>query len=262
VSDKMPRIAREKSKSGIYHVMLRGANRQEIFHDEEDCARFLETLERYKKKSEMRVYGWCLMGNHVHLLLQESREELAVTMKRIGVSFAWFYNWKYKTTGHLFQDRYKSEKVEDDEYLIAVIRYIHQNPVKAGMVKKPGEWKWSSCQGYYGNGCYPPLLLDSELILGIFSDDRRAAVSRFIEYNEIENEDNFLDDTVRARLTDEEARVEISKVITGYEIAKIKSLPKAQRNEIIARVKEIDGITQRQVSRILGISLSLICRAK
>lgn len=70
----------------------------------------------------MGVHGWCFMGNHVHLLLQEGKEELAVTMKRIGVSYAWYYNLKYKSTGHLFQDRYKSENIESDENLLAVIR--------------------------------------------------------------------------------------------------------------------------------------------
>ncbi|MDF2524712.1 MAG: hypothetical protein K0R31_2353 [Clostridiales bacterium] len=257
----MSRIARERSRSGIYHVMLRGANRQEIFHDEEDCLRFLETLERYKKKGELRVYGWCLMGNHVHLLLKEGKEELAVTMKRIGVSFAWFYNWKYKTTGHLFQDRYKSEKVESDEYLMAVVRYIHQNPVKAGIVKKPGDWKWSSCQGYYGNGNYAPTLLDSGLILGFFSDERKMGIKGFIEFNETINEDEFLDDTVKTHLTDDEAKIEIKKVIAGYEITEIKGLPKLQRDEIVVRIKKIESLTQRQISRILGISLSLINRS-
>ena len=67
----MPRYAREKSKSGIYHIILRGANKQEIFHDDEDKLRFLETLDRYKGKSKMKVYGWCLMGNHVHLFIGE-----------------------------------------------------------------------------------------------------------------------------------------------------------------------------------------------
>ena len=71
----MPRIPRQRSESGIYHIMLRGTNRQEIFHDDEDCLRFLETLDRFKKKSELKVYGWCLMGTHVHLLLGEGKEE-------------------------------------------------------------------------------------------------------------------------------------------------------------------------------------------
>jgi len=257
----MPRIARQKCESGIYHIMLRGANRQEIFHDEEDCTRFLEILGKYKKNCEIKVYGWCIMGNHVHLLLKEGNEEMSVTMKRIGVSYAWFYNFKYKTTGHLFQDRYKSEGIKSEEHLLAVIRYIHQNPVKAGIVSNPKEWKWSSCHGYYGNDSYPPSLLDSGFILGIFSEDLKTSVKRFKEYNEMENEDKFLDDEVKSRLTDEEAREEINKIIEGYEIANIKNLPKSQRDEIVARVKNIDGITQRQISRIFGISLSLINRA-
>ncbi|WP_245989507.1 transposase [Ureibacillus thermophilus] len=105
------------SKTGIYHVMLRGANRQEIFHDDEDRLKFLEILTKYKKKVEMKVYAWCLMNNHVHLLIREGNERLSVTMKRIGVSYVQYYHWKYFTTGHLFQDRFKSENVETKHYL-------------------------------------------------------------------------------------------------------------------------------------------------
>ncbi|SCZ05962.1 REP-associated tyrosine transposase [Alkaliphilus peptidifermentans] len=257
----MPRQAREKSESGIYHIMLRGTNRQEIFHDDEDCQRFIETLAKYKQKSDIKVYGWCLMGNHVHLLIGEGKEELPRFMKRIGVSYVWYYNRKYKTTGHLFQDRYKSEKVESDEYLLAVVRYIHQNPVKAGIAKTPGEWKWSSCQSYYRKKPYPVELLDMEYILCLFSEDLTTALRRFIEYNEEENRDSFLDDTDKKDYSDEEARVEIGKMIAGYEIAQVKALSKAQRDEIVAKVKKIEGLTQRQISRILGISLSLVNRA-
>ncbi len=257
----MPRTARKKSKSGIYHIMLRGANRQEIFHDEKDHVKFLEILERYKMKSEMKVYAWCLMGNHVHLLVKEGNEALAITMKRIGVSYVSFYNWKYRTTGHLFQDRYRSENVESDRYLFAVIRYIHQNPVKVGLVKKPESWNWSSCQAYYGKECDPLFLLDSDFILGIFSENRKEGMRRFKEYNEMENKDKFMDDEENRRLSDEEAGKRIGAVVKGYEIASIKSLPKLQRDEIVYKIKKIEGITQRQIARILGISLSLINRA-
>jgi REP element-mobilizing transposase RayT len=257
----MPRKARRKSESGVYHIMLRGANRQEIFHDEEDHIRFLETLDRYKRKSEIKVYGWCLMSNHIHLLFQEGKEELAVTMKRIGVSYVWFYNQKYKTMGHLFQDRYKSESIESDEYLMSVARYIHQNPVKAGMVKKPDEWEWSSCQGYYGREYYPPFMLDRDLVLDMFSQNKETAIQRFMKYNEIESEDRHLEDEIKVRFTDEEAREEIKKILNGYEIANIKSLVKSERDEMIGRIKKIEGLTQRQISRIFGISLTLVNRA-
>jgi REP element-mobilizing transposase RayT len=180
----MPRTARGKSKSGIYHIIIRGANRQEIFHDKQDNLRFLEILERFKEKTEIKIHGWCLMNNHIHLLMEEGNEELATTMKRIGVSFVGYYHLKYDTTGHLFQDRYKSENVESEEYLITVIRYIHQNPVKAGLVSMPQEWKWSSCAEYYGEKPYQEGLLDGELILKLFSDDKYVAIKKFREFNE------------------------------------------------------------------------------
>jgi len=259
----MPRGARVKSESGIYHIMLRGANRQEIFHDDEDCLKFLDTIEKYKTKLEMRVYAWCLMGNHVHLLLSEGNEDISITMKRIGVSFVWYYNWKYKTTGHLFQDRFKSENVESDEYLLTVVRYIHQNPVEAGIVKRADEWKWSSCRGYYGKSVYPRNLLDYDFILRMFSADINIAKKRFKEFNEIKNNDKCLDDRVneRRRLSDEEARLEIKKLLGVIEIAQVKSLPKMKRNEVLRKVKGIDGLAQRQAARILGVSPNLIFKA-
>jgi REP element-mobilizing transposase RayT len=256
----MPRRAREKSESGIYHVIFRGTNKQEIFHDEEDNLRFIETIEKYKKISNLKVHGWCLMGNHVHLLIGQGKEELSVTMKRIGVSYAWYYNWKYNSTGHLFQDRYKSEKVDRDEYLLTVIRYIHQNPIKAGITKKAADWKWSSCRGYYGYEVYPAELLDSSLILGMFSEDREIAIKKFVEFNEAECEEECLDDNKKQRLTDEEAKAEIAKIISLQEIAIIKSMPKVQRDDLISRIKAIEGISQRQVARILGVAPNLVIR--
>lgn len=240
---------------------MRGTNRQEIFHDDEDCLRFLETLERYKRNCMLEVYGWCLMGNHIHLLLKEGEEEIAKTMKRIGVSFVWYYNWKYNATGHLFQGRFKSENIETDEYLMAVIRYIHQNPVKANIVMKSSLWKWSSCKAYYGERSHPVDLLDDKFILGLFSNDTKIAVEEFVKFNESENKDKCLDDEIKLRLTDEEARERINKYITNVEITKIKSLSREARDEKLRTLREIEGVSQRQLARILGVSQFLIYRA-
>jgi putative transposase len=264
----IPRNAREKSKSGIYHVMLRGTNRQEIFHDDQDYLRFLETLELVKGKTGLKVYGWCLMTNHVHLLIGEGKEEISLVMKRLGVSFVYYYNWKYYTIGHLFQDRFRSEKVEDDAYLMTVIRYIHQNPVKTGLVKRTLDWRWSSCHGYYGDRNFPPGLLNTELILGLFSNQTDSAVKRFREFDEETNQDQSrpiktnqdqcLDETLKVRLNDAEAKLEIKKLLSGYDIVEIKSLTKAERDRILTKIEDIEGITQRQAARILGISPNLI----
>lgn len=250
----MPRIARERSKSGIYHIMIRGTNKQDIFIDDEDNLRFLETLDKYKEKCKIKVYGWCLMSNHVHLLAGEGQEDISITIKRIGVSYAWFYNWKYNTVGHVFQDRFKSEKVEDDAYLMTVVRYIHRNPIKAGIAKDPTEWKWSSCKGYYALQNFPADLLDDSLILEIFSKDRKKAIELFKEFNEQKSSDECLDDSSKKRLTDKAARDEIAKLITGCEITDIKNMPKQQRDEILKGIKGIHGVSLRQAARILGVS--------
>lgn len=235
----------------------------EIFHDDKDCIKFLDTIEKYKLKSELSVYAWCLMNNHVHLLLKEGNEDISITMKRIGVSFVSYYNWKYRTTGHLFQDRFKSENVETTKYLLTVIRYIHQNPVKAGIVIQAEEWRWSSCLRYYDKNSYPRDLLDCDYILKMFSADLAIAKKRFREFNERKNNDKCLDDRVneRKRLSDEEARIEIKKSLGTVEIAHVKSLPKLKRNEVLRKIKRIDGLSQRQSARILGVSPNLIFKA-
>ncbi len=259
---KMPREARAKSRTRIYHIIWRGANRQEIFHDDMDWKKFLSVLKKYKIKCELAVYAWCLMSNHVHLLIKEGNEDISATMKRIGVSYAGYYNQKYRTTGHLFQDRFKSESVETKRYLHTVVRYIHQNPVKARIVNRPDDWKWSSCLGYYGRPVYPMNLLDCRAIINMFSDDLAIARERFKNFNEQKKDDQCLEDQPRQkRLTDEEARQKIMELLGAEEIAQVKSLPKVRRQEVLRKVKEIDGLSLRQAARILGVSLSLIYRA-
>ena len=258
----MPRGPRVKSISGIYHVMYRGANRQEIFHDDLDCIRFLEMIEKYKKVSGMKVYAWCLMNNHVHLLLEEGIEDLSITMKRIGVSYVWYYNLKYNTTGHLFQDRFRSENVETNVNLFRVIRYIHQNPVKAGIVERSDEWRWSSCLGYYGENTHHRNLLDVELIFNKFSTDRTNAIQLFKEFNERKNNDQYLEDTIsEKRLSDDEARLKVKELLGSIEIAQVKSLPRVKRNELLRKVRGISGLSLRQAARILGVSHNLIFKA-
>ncbi|MCT8137640.1 transposase [Anaerobacillus sp. CMMVII] len=258
----MPRQARVKSHSKIYHIILRGANRQEIFHDEEDCMRFLDILGKNKRKAGMDVYAWCLMNNHVHLLLKEGDESISITMKRIGVSYVRYYNWKYGTTGHLFQDRFKSENVETVRYLLVVVRYIHQNPVKAGIAKRVDEWKWSSCRSYYGQPISSvKYLLDGDYILSLLSANKEAATERFKGLNERRNNDQCLDEPGKTRLTDVEARQLMKELLGTLEIAKVKSLSRLERDGILRKVKQINGISQRQIARILGISPNLVFKA-
>ncbi|MFC4024421.1 transposase [Oceanobacillus longus] len=126
----MPRKPRRKSRNGIYHVMLRGINRQTIFEDDNDRIRLLETIKRFKDISKFRIFCYCLMDNHIHLLLKETEEPVSKAIQRISASYVYWYNDKYERSGHLFQERFKSENVETITYFLTVLRYIHQNPVK------------------------------------------------------------------------------------------------------------------------------------
>jgi REP element-mobilizing transposase RayT len=110
---KLPRNPREVSKSGVYHIMLRGINRQTIFEDDEDIQRLLETIARYKEICKYELYAYCIMSNHVHLLMKETEETISNAIKRISGSYVFWYNKKYERCGHLFQERYKSEAVDN-----------------------------------------------------------------------------------------------------------------------------------------------------
>jgi REP element-mobilizing transposase RayT len=151
----LPRKARTKSSTGIYHVMLRGVNRQEIFFDEEDYLFFIRLLAHYKDLCDYQIFAYCIMGNHVHLLIRTGSVPLSTILKRIGSKFVYWYNMKYERTGHLFQDRFKSEPVESQRYFLTALRYILQNPVKAGMCRLPQHYKYSSAKAYFSSaqGC-------------------------------------------------------------------------------------------------------------
>ena len=167
----MPRQARKESGTGIYHVMLRGINRQDIFEDAEDYMRMLRCmqlmLEQYDDQGNRlpplcTFYAYCLMSNHVHLLLRVNQEDIGSTIKHLTVMYAMYYNQKYSRSGHVFQDRFKSEPVNDMAYFVTLLRYIHQNPTKAGMVSKVGDYDWSSWKEYTGE---VPVALGRQLLV-------------------------------------------------------------------------------------------------
>lgn len=172
----MPRHQRILSETGTYHVMMRGNERKNLFQGDEDKQRFLETLFVKRKETGFSVYAYCLMDNHIHLLIKESEESLATTMKRVNASYAFYFNQKYHRVGHLFQDRFKSEPVEDDRYLMAVARYIHNNPVKAGMVDTLEQYKWSSYRCYLAPDKPESRNVDTAFILSSISINQQEAI--------------------------------------------------------------------------------------
>lgn len=247
----MPRTARKKSCKQIYHVMLRGINRQQIFYEKEDYQFFISLLERYKEPCGYELYAYCLMGNHIHLLIREGNEvSTGDIFRHIGSAFVYWYNIKYERVGHLFQDRYKSEPIEDESYLLTVFRYILMNPVKAGLCGKAEEYPYSSA-GEYLKGING--ITDTSYIKGMYNEKNLK------EYIYQKNEDQCMemDETSRKRVTDEEARQLISKELGGVIPAIGKAKERKGLNSSINRLIRA-GISIRQLSRLTGISKKVI----
>lgn len=251
----MPRDARRQGSSGIYHIMLRGINRQTIFEDDEDKIRFLETLKKYKDKRKFQLFSYCLMNNHIHLLIKETEEPISESIKRISSSYVYWYNMKYDRCGHLFQERFKSENVDTVEYFLTVVRYIHQNPLKAGLVKDVFESNWTSINEYIHKGNF----VDIEYGLSLFSQDRELAVKNFKKYMQQSNHDQCLEDRRRIRLADSDVMRYLHHMGVAN-ISEMQQMERDKRDAVLLKLKQLNGVSLRQLSRITGISKSVIHR--
>jgi REP element-mobilizing transposase RayT len=154
----MPRKPRLHFPGAVYHVILRGNSGQDVFFDAGDRARFFLLLQESVERFGYRVHAFCLMTTHTHLAIQVGDIPLSRIMQNIGFRYTQFINRKYQRTGHLFQGRYKALLIDADSYLLELIRYIHLNPFRAGMVRFPDEYPWSSHPSYSGDLPRPPWL--------------------------------------------------------------------------------------------------------
>ncbi len=246
----MPRKARVKSESGIYHIMLRGINRQQIFEDEEDNLKFLQILTEYKPICKYKIYAYCLMGNHAHLLIKEECEEIQQIMKRIAGKYVYWYNGKYQRTGHLFQDRFKSEPIVEERQFFAVLRYIHQNPVKAGLEADIGEYAYSSYREYTD----APKIVDTEFV------EEMMGREDFVQLHKESDKNKYLDmEEKKPRLTDEQAKRIIVSVSGCESVAEFQRLEVKKRDKWLAAFKK-RGLSIRQISRLTGISKGIVER--
>lgn len=246
---KLARYSCQKSESGYYHIILRGVNRQDIFFDEEDREKMLDTLKRFQQETEIIISAWCLMSNHIHLLVKAS-EKLDLFVKKIASSYVYYFNRKYDRVGHLFQDRYRSEPVDSDAYLLTVFRYILQNPAKAG-IGKTDAYPWNSWKTVEGRETF----CDIAQILAIVGDWQTLR-----DYVLQQNEDQCLEaEGVQAH--SEAEALEVALRITGGDNPlNIALQSKEERDEVIAKMKAA-GISIRQISRLTGINRNIIQRA-
>jgi putative transposase len=148
----MSRKTRTLVDNGVYHITSRGHNRYRLFHDTKDYEKYKDVISKYKKKYIFDLFHYCLMPNHIHLLLRIAKgEDLPHLLQCLNQAYAKHYKRSYKMIGNLFQGRYKDVLVDTDSYLLECGRYIERNPYRAGLVKDPSSYQWSSC-GFYAKG--------------------------------------------------------------------------------------------------------------
>ena len=261
----MSRESRKRSSTGIYHVMIRGINRQDIFEEPEDYWMMIRILSGMEEKLAedlktrihcSNIYAYCLMPNHVHLLVQEQEWDIGTIVKSIAASYVMFYNRKYGRVGHLFQERFKSEPCNDDEYFLTLLRYIHQNPVKVGLTKTAKDYQYSSWGNDYF-GLAPDRVCQIETVLKRFPMTELTELVdtplKEVCCLDIDTREVIPDDNIRLRI------LHIADVKTMIEFSK-EMLP--TRLRIIEDVMKTTGAKPRQMSRITGVNFSTIAKLR
>ncbi|MEE9165727.1 MAG: transposase, partial [Nitrospinota bacterium] len=178
----MARPARIEYEGAFYHVMNRGNRRESIFLDNRDRNKFFEIIGNVEERYKIIIYSYVLMSNHYHLLIETPFANLSRAIQRLNGGYALYFGRRHKRPGHLFQGRFKAMLVEKETYLLELSRYIHLNPVRAGMVKLPEKYRWSSLSVYSKGKAKLPFTLYRDWLLESFGKRRGAATRKYLEF--------------------------------------------------------------------------------
>jgi REP element-mobilizing transposase RayT len=183
----MPRKARIWLPDYFYHIVCRGNRRDALFNDESDFKLFLHLLKQINKKTPFELASYCLMTNHFHLQLRSTQQPISKVMSLINKRYADYYNTKNGITGHVFEKRYYDKIINTKQSMLEVSRYIHLNPLEAGMVKKAQSYRWSSYRYYLNTMNHPMLHMDT--VLDCFAGnqmEKRGKYRLFVEEKDLE----------------------------------------------------------------------------
>jgi REP element-mobilizing transposase RayT len=250
----MPRSARKRSESNVYHVIVRGEGRQVLFEDDDDRRCFVRMLAKSVENAAAELWAWCLMSNHVHLLLRADFNRLPRLMQSLTSGYATYYNERHDHIGHVFSGRYKSIPVDTDEYLMTLVHYIHFNPV-CEKLSKTCDYSWSSYNDYLSSSG----ITDIGFVLDVF-----GGLSQFKAFHESESvsaKPHALLVNAGRRLGDEEAREVAEQVLGKQGLLNLASQDRPMRDEGIVALKR-SGLTIKQVERFTGIGRGIVARVK
>ncbi len=270
----MGRKPRIEFNGALYHVIQRGNNKEYIFKSNKHKQYFLSKLKEYKDIMNFEVYGYVIMDNHYHIVIRSRDVNISMIMQRVNNDFSKYYNISSKRNGHVFQDRYKGILVKDDKYLLSLLRYVHQNPVKANMCKRVSDYYWSSDSNYRKN--QQGQLVDIDFVLNIFSLNRNSAINEYIKFmdaSELEDGSSFENIDIIGEHKTAVNQTKIEKQTLDdilYEVTNneelFSTIKNGSRKRNLTEYKKIyimkslsENYTMTEIGSNIGISESAVC---
>ena len=266
----MARKPRVHYRGALYHVIVRGNNRSYIFRNKDNKAEYKKIVSKYKKRYRFKLYAYCIMDNHAHLLIEVADIPLSKIMQGIQQVFTQYYNRRNNTTGYVFEQRYKSSLCDKDAYLLSLVRYIHQNPVRSKLIGALN-YEWSSHREYSGNS----ELADVNFPLTLFDTRKKKAIKRYLTFmDEMETKVvesmNKEEDKIEAAKNIKESSkiakdtlIKIIEEVTEVKMEKIKGNSKSKRiSDIrklyIKKLKKYTGVLNKEIADLLEIGSSTV----
>ena len=247
---RVGRRPRALAESGYYHITMRGNGKQILFEDAADHKVFLDYLSDALDKSRVDLHAWCLMSNHAHLVATDTENELSTVMRSLCARFAMRFNRSNGHVGHVFEGRFESFPIENETYLLRAVRYVHNNPVAAGICTTPDGYRWSSYGEYVGT----PWLTDTLTVL-----DMLGGVEGFMSFSTQQEETGYRPERPR-RMSDDEALIAAREALGPTEPHQVKALDRERRDACL-RALRAAGLSRAQIQRLTGIGERTITRA-
>jgi len=246
----MTKNKRIPSNSKIYHIIIKGIDNQDIFYDDQDRRVFLKKLVLTKDEYDNKIYAYCLMDNHVHMVIRIEKEFLSKAMQTLMIRYVHYFNKKYNRIGPLVQSRFKSRNVENQRYFLEVCRYVHRNPENAGFAKTEN-YKWSSYQEYLNDA----RIIDKDILLHYFNNDIKEFINYTHKCDDYENLKEFAEYEILGKLKDEDVLKFIMKIFNIDNVSKVpeffKKREMGQLKKDICEIKKIKGTNKSQVARVI-----------
>ena len=240
---------REFSSTDMYHIILRGNDKNDIFYDNQDRKMFFKVMKITKEKFKYNIYSYCLMNNHIHMVIKIKDEFLSKALQSLEIRYSAYFNKKTNRTGHLFQNRFFSKKIEDLNYFLTVCKYIHRNPEKAN-IEKTQDYQWSSFNEYIGKEKY----IDKNILMYYFDNN----IENFKKYT-LQNDDkeqlyNLSEFEMKNKLSEDELIEIIKKKFDLKNASDVSIISEEERERILFSLKELKELKSTSIAQISRVT--------